>query len=270
MMTYLKRIATERFTNVSCDFYINQKDEIFIAREQIGNALEYVNPSKAINKIHSRHKDRLDPLCLKITGSKHSIEKECDKSSETTYYSEKGVIEICRWSSMPKASHFMDWFCDTVKTYHAKTNTFQMNQEIFKYMQSMEDKINRLQSTISQMENTLLTQQAINNVIADKGKIDYFPQWKKKWDLKFRLIQEYFGITRKQVFYKIYQVMERVQVGLDLNYEREKYCFEHQIEECYTINVVAYMPELRKLFEQVTDQIIRQYHLEEKCVNQKE
>lgn len=58
--------------------------------------------------------------------------------------------------------------------------------------------------------------------------------------------------------------MERVQVGLDLNYEREKYCFEHQIEEYYTINVVAYMPELRKLFEQVTDQIIRQYHLEEK------
>lgn len=30
------------------------------------------------------------------------------------------------------------------------------------------------------------------------------------------------------------------------------------------------MPELRKLFEQVTDQIIRQYLLEEKCVNQEE
>lgn len=77
-------------------------------------------------------------------------------------------------------------------------------------MQSMEGKINQLQSTISQMENTLLTQQAINNVIDNKGKINSFPQWKKKWDFKFRLIQEYFGITKKQVFYKIYQVMECV------------------------------------------------------------
>ena len=55
----------------------------------------------------------------------------------------------------------------------------KINCEIFKYMQSMEGKINQLQSTISQMENTLLTQQAINNVIDDKGKINYFPQWKK-------------------------------------------------------------------------------------------
>ena len=41
-------------------------DDILLTREQIGQALEYANPAKAIQKIHLKHKDRLENLCLRM------------------------------------------------------------------------------------------------------------------------------------------------------------------------------------------------------------
>ena len=41
----------------------------FLTREQIGQALEYADPIKAIQKIHLKHQDRLESLCMRIKGS---------------------------------------------------------------------------------------------------------------------------------------------------------------------------------------------------------
>lgn len=66
MANNLKLITTETFGDLSCNFYRNMNDDILLTREQIGTALEYVNPSKAIQKIHLSHKDRLESLCLRL------------------------------------------------------------------------------------------------------------------------------------------------------------------------------------------------------------
>ena len=62
----LKLITTENFGNLSCNFYRNMNDDILLTREQIGQALEYSNPIKAIQKIHLKHKNRLDELSVLI------------------------------------------------------------------------------------------------------------------------------------------------------------------------------------------------------------
>ena len=51
-MSNLTLITTETFNNLSCNFYRNMNDDILLTREQIGQALEYADPSKAIRKIH--------------------------------------------------------------------------------------------------------------------------------------------------------------------------------------------------------------------------
>ena len=61
-------------------------DDILLTREQIGQALEYSDPMVAIGKIHNRHKDRLDNFSFTILVNGHEI----------YYYTEKGVMEICR------------------------------------------------------------------------------------------------------------------------------------------------------------------------------
>ena len=62
----LTLITTESFGDLSCNFYKDNLDDILLTREQIGQALEYANPIKAIQKIHLAHQDRLEKFCLRI------------------------------------------------------------------------------------------------------------------------------------------------------------------------------------------------------------
>lgn len=76
-MSNLKLITTENFGDLQCNFYRNMNDDILLTREQIGTALEYTDPSKAVQKIHLKHKDRLEPLCLRITDIRYPPEWWC-------------------------------------------------------------------------------------------------------------------------------------------------------------------------------------------------
>lgn len=100
-MNNLKLITTENFGDLQCNFYRNMNDDILLTREQIGLALEYSNPIKAIQKIHLKHSDRLEPLCLRIKLKGNTqIGGDLSKSDEQEriYYTERGVMELCRWS----------------------------------------------------------------------------------------------------------------------------------------------------------------------------
>lgn len=62
IMSTLRLITTETFADLQCNFYRNMNDDILLTREQIGQALEYSDPSMCIRRIHLKHKDRLEPL----------------------------------------------------------------------------------------------------------------------------------------------------------------------------------------------------------------
>lgn len=87
-------------------------DDILLTKEQIGFVLEYVNPDDALSKIHNRHKERLDTLSVVVKSASTD-----GKYYETTLYSQRGVMEICRWSNKPKANEFMDWVWTIVEKY---------------------------------------------------------------------------------------------------------------------------------------------------------
>ncbi len=109
-MSNLKLVTTENFGDLQCNFYRNMNDDILLTREQIGSALEYSNPSKAIQKIHLKHKERLDSLSIRVKSSTTTNLGVVENlMTETVYYTERGVMELCRWSRQPKANQFMDW-----------------------------------------------------------------------------------------------------------------------------------------------------------------
>ena len=100
-MNNLKLITTETFNNLPCNFYRNMNNDILLTREQIGQALEYTDPSKAIRKIHFKHKDRLDELCvrIKLGSTQNGANLSKSEEQERVYYTERGIMEICRWST---------------------------------------------------------------------------------------------------------------------------------------------------------------------------
>lgn len=88
---------TVPYNNVMCDFYDKPGDDIYMTRYQIGQALGYDNPQKAIDNIHQRHKERLDRFSVTL-----NLRGADGKTYRTTVYSAKGVYEICRYSRQPK------------------------------------------------------------------------------------------------------------------------------------------------------------------------
>ncbi|PEP85174.1 BRO-N domain-containing protein [Bacillus toyonensis] len=104
-------VKSESFGNVVCDVYQNEKNEIFMTRNQIGQALEYTNPNDAIRFIHKRHRERLDQFSVpcKLNGTD-------GKRYEAVIYNAKGIYEICRWSKQPKADAFYDWVYELLET----------------------------------------------------------------------------------------------------------------------------------------------------------
>jgi len=102
----MKLITQANFGELLCDFY-KQKNEYYVTRRQVGEALEHSDPNRSIANIHNRHKDRLDKYSTVI--NLITVEGGREVEREVIYYSLKGVMEICRWSRQPKADAFIDF-----------------------------------------------------------------------------------------------------------------------------------------------------------------
>ena len=107
-------LATQKpFGTLTCDFYKDNSGEFYMTREQIGQALEYAEPRKKIAVIHTRNKDRLDPLSTRF-----QIETPSRGPQEMVLYNLRGTMEICRFSRQPKADKFMDFVWDVMESLY--------------------------------------------------------------------------------------------------------------------------------------------------------
>lgn len=114
-MMKLKLVKQGEFLGTTCDFYVDEDENIYMSRTQIGYALKYKNPSKGIENVHNRHHDRLDTMSIKITGAQiEGGSKHIDPLSVLYLYAEKGIYEICRYSRQVIANDFYDWVYETI------------------------------------------------------------------------------------------------------------------------------------------------------------
>lgn len=104
-----------KFLGTECDFYISEERKIYMSRTQIGYALQYKNASKSVEKLHNRHKQRIDRFSVMVRGSQiGGGSKNIDPNQDIWMYAERGIYEICRHSCQPIADEFYDWVYDTI------------------------------------------------------------------------------------------------------------------------------------------------------------
>ena len=262
-MNSLKLITTENFGNISCDFYRNMNDDILLTREQIGSALEYTNPSKAIQQIHLRHKDRLEPLCLRIKEIRHPQSEGTGIEVETVYYTERGIMEICRWSTKKKANQFMDWCWDVIEKYRNNqgfTNTIDntaintLTQAITTLTTTFAQTISVMQQDISSIKEQQLQAQ---KQIPKKS----FSRWTSKMFPKYQLLMDYFDIDRKELYHNLFLELQNLYPDIDLSQMQDDYCFENKLDSCFTMDVIEHNKDLRTLFEHMINDLLDRYKL---------
>lgn len=266
-MSALKLVTTETFNNLSCNFYRNINNDILLTREQIGQALDYSDPAMCIRRIHLKHKDRLDPLCIRMKLGQYQTGTNLTKSEEQEriYYTERGVMEICRWSRQPKANLFMDWVWDIVEKYR-HNDLVSMNDftQVANAVSSLTTTVSDLAKAMTDITTTInAMQNEINNLKITQKVISQrkYSYWSTKMFPKYQLLAEYFDISYTELYKNLYREMQNLYSDIDLNQLKEDYCYENKLEACYTLDAIEHSPHIRVLFENVVDTLLRQYDL---------
>lgn len=111
----LRLVKQGEFLGTKCDFYIDEENNIYMSRTQIGYALGYVNPSHAVLILHQRHKERLDKFSVEVRSSQFETTfNGIGKERKAFLYKEQGIYVICGYSNKETADRFNDWVADTI------------------------------------------------------------------------------------------------------------------------------------------------------------
>lgn len=254
-------ITSKPFGVLNVDVYQNDKHQYYMTREQIGAALEYNNPNKAIQNIHVKNTDRLDPLSTFLKLRK--VEGGITKEREYIVYSLRGVMEICRLSRQPKADAFMDFCWDIMESLMSGDTvlaTPQMDAALSKEfidvrLHALFDSMKNLQSELDstrkelgdQIEEARATSNEALNVISSVSQCvhqikdkqmdnsiraksytprnvfrDEMSDWRKDLYSKIGVIANTKGYTNKETLHKIYEYLNR-NYGFVLEDARAKY-----------------------------------------------
>lgn len=254
-------VTSKPFGALSMDVYEDNNHQYYMTREQIGTALEYNNPNKAIQNIHVKNTDRLDPLStfLKLRNVEGGITKE----REYIVYSLRGVMEICRLSRQPKADAFMDFCWDIMESLMRGDSvlaTPQMDAALSKEfidvrLHALFDSMKNLQSELDstrkelgdQIEEARATSNEALNIISSVSQCvhqikdkqmdnsiraksytprnvfqDEMSDWRKDLYSKIGVIANTKGYTNKETLHKIYEYLNR-NYGFVLEDARAKY-----------------------------------------------
>ena len=242
----LKLITTETFGTVPCDFYRNMNDDMLLTREQIGQALDYKDPMNAIYKIHKRHEDRLDNLSICLSdGLGHQV----------YYYTERGIMEICRWSNSKKANQFMDWVWDIIESYRNNTLSSQNID-----MKAFTDILTSLSNTQAAMTQTLnLLNEKISNIEEQSRPKRKYSYWTSKMFPKYEELMDYLGYESNGELYKyLYKEFNDMYPDYDLHQVADDYCYENKLETCFTLDAIEHDKTVRKLFKRMVDNLLEE------------
>lgn len=249
----LKLITTEKFGDLNCNFYRNMNDDILLTREQVGQALEYANPDAALSTIHKKHKDRLDPLSV-VT----KLISTDGKQYDTILYTERGIMEICRWSRQSKANIFMDWVWDIVERYRHNELSSPTLQQVVVNLSAITASLQTVITQNQSLNDRIISLLERNSAGRTKRGFSY---WTKKMNPKYKALMEHYDITRKQLYHNLFTEFTNYYPDINLNQETEDYCYENNINNCYTLDVIEAKKPLRVAFENMVDNILAENNI---------
>lgn len=242
-MNNLKLVTTEKFEDViPCDFWNDANDEYLVTREQIGRALGYSNPTEAIKKIHQKHRERLDKFsCLIKSEISRGVRSGGVDSNgaiqERTFYSRKGIMEICRWSRQPKADEFMDWCWEIIDMLILA----KVNEKSTIINANVDNRLSRIEQMLTTITPPTL-----------------YSDWKNSIATQIRHIASVSGKNTsddvKSIYGDIYKTM-RVEYGMPVDKYKQQYMERYNIlYNPYAIDIVDDTPELKELFTKILDE----------------
>lgn len=124
--------------------------------------------------------------------------------------------------------------------------------------------LNSISDSMTNMKNDIDTRltklEGQNNsvpAIETTYKKPYNP-WFAKMQPKYKLLEEYFDITRGQLYKNILWELENLY-DIDTQQIQADYCYENNISSCYPLEPYEFIPKYRDMIEQIVNSNLIKY-----------
>lgn len=89
-----------------------------------------------------------------------------------------------------------------------------------------------------------------------------FSYWTSKMFPKYQLLMDYFGIDKNKELYKqLYKEFHNIYPDIEINQIVDDYCYENNLDSCFTLDAIEHDKTVRKLFENMVDNLLKKYDL---------
>lgn len=225
----LSIVTKEMFDQNEMTIYENESNDIFMTREQIGQALDYSNPRKAISNIHERNKARIDRFSSTL-----KLRTEAG-NRETTIYNEQGIYEIIRRSNQPKADEFYDWVYELLEKLRKRELEVTKPKTELEILQASINQMVEQEKRIAAVEQK---QENITKIIS----LNNSKNWRKETNTLVNKIASNNGGTYKQTRRESYSRLEtRARCDLDRRLENKIERLKKRGAPKRTINNLNYL-----------------------------
>ena len=114
----------------------------------------------------------------------------------------------------------------------------------------MLDMKSNMENRLSQMEEKLENQKCIEDSRSNP--------WFAKMNPKYKLLEEYFNVTRGQLYKESLMELENIY-DIDTVQIQADYCYENNVESCYPLEPYEFVPKYREMIEQIVNNNLIKY-----------
>ena len=149
----------------------------------------------------------------------------------------------------------MDWVWDIVEKYRNKeiVDITLLSSTLNKMVSILEKQEERITKVESQLSEPLQVEEK------PAYKKPYNP-WFAKMQPKYQLLEDYFDITRGQLYKNILKEMENIY-HIDTNQIQADYLYENNLTSCYPLDPYEFKQKYRDMVEGIVDNNLIKYRI---------
>lgn len=166
----------------------------------------------------------------------------------------KGCDFIANKLTGQKGTEFTAKYVNKFHELEENNLTNSLVRALSSITESMLDMKSNMENRLSQMEEKLENQKCIED---SQSKKTYNP-WFAKMNPKYKLLEEYFNITRGQLYKEILMELENIY-DIDTVQIQADYCYENNVESCYPLEPYEFVPKYREMIEQIVNSNLIKY-----------